>query len=166
MDEGIIQYITNYSGVTFTVNVGAVDVPLLLAGTPDLAQNTSIKHFPEGSGCLIESIQIIFPYQFGLGSNSSPLEFQLGWSDSTGTNTGNLTEFGNAGKILIPQTNQEYTLFNYLNYPSAAADKWKIQIIGVTGGRVNMFNTPAILDTTSQAIRLSLKVRTALAMIA
>jgi hypothetical protein len=163
---GLTHWITNYGNtLTFTANNAVTSQPITLAGLPNLGRTSALVYFPYGDNCLIESISLVLPFQYS-GGEMPPPSVRLGWVDKA-ANNGNLVEFGANGEFSIPEYNQPWDVYNMINMPAgvAAAQPWGIRILAVSGLWANQINGPAILNGTTQACRVFLKVRHTLDMV-
>lgn len=157
-DTGRIDIIR--APVAFTVNVALTDVAI--TGTPvDFLSAGGNPYFDYGDNLFLESYLITLPYQFGQGALNAP-RFQLGFEDLNG-HTGTLFEVGYNGFIMLPDANQEYQLGVLIAQPATVDSDWWITLDDIYFN-VNMFNTPAALDTEELQAEVMLKVRHTLEM--
>lgn len=162
---GVQHWIGNFGATfVFTVNVAVAEVAITIVGTPALVETAALIYFDANDNCFIEQIQLVLPYQF-TGADMPPPSVSLEWFDKIPAN-GPILEFGNAGRLNIPEWNQPIDVQNFIPYPAGAIGDWGIRISAVTGCWANMFNTPAALDTTIQQARVMLRVRHTLQMVA
>ena len=160
--EGLLHYISNNAGVTVTVDTAAKVVNAVLTGTPEFIDNTSNLYFDLKDNVLIEEIQVSLPYQFGQGT-ITPAQIRLSWED-TAAHSGDVTEFGDEGRLYIPDIAQPYSLTNFIEFPATATTKYKLMLTNFDLS-VSMINAPAALHGDVLNINVFLKVRHTLPMI-
>ena len=162
-EVGITSRVATFTGITFTVNTAANDVPLVLAGTPDLLIDGVNGHFLQGENFIIEGFCLSLPYQFGQGEINNggagqPGYFMLGWRDTIGNN-GSLNQVGILGRINISDANYWYETYTFVRQPILVAGNYFMEITGLSYN-VSMFNCPATLNEEVLNAAIHVKVRT------
>lgn len=163
-EKGKVHYIRNNAGITVTVDNTANEVGLILTGTPAIVQEAALPYFAAKDNVMIESITFDFPYQFGQGSLSNPLQIQLYWNDPIAATSGVVPDFGQNGLLFVPDCNVEYPVGAFFEWPALATTKFNFEIRGLFGN-VNMINAPASLNLAVLDAAIYLKVRHTLVMI-
>ena len=105
-----------------------------------------------------------FPYQFGQGSLTAPLQIQLYWNDPIAATSGVVEVFSQNGVLFVPDCNVEYPVGAFFEWPSLATTKFNFEIRGLLGN-VSMINAPAALNLAVLDASIYLKVRHTLVMI-
>lgn len=163
--QGIVQNIYNHTAgqFIFTADNTLSEVSIVTSGEDDLY--SGFNYFPEGCGVLIEAVSIVYPFQYSQG-NIDPIKLNIAWRNKTSTQFGNLEQFGNAGELLIPEPNNFIDVNNYINYPGVPGDGSWVITGDILSGTVNQINGPAILQGLDLDIKIFLRIRTALGMVA
>lgn len=168
---GISHYINTVAGLSFTVDNTIREVDVAKAGLPvSFFDANGFENFQYGENVFIESIRVQLPYGFGNGNNTvaSPAEtgihVELNWRDFNG-NADFLFQFGSNGMTRLPTFNCDLPVNTMIDQPAAIDSKWKIQLPDFEAS-ISMLNVPDILHTDVLLLRVFLKVRHTLAMIA
>lgn len=165
-DQGITNYIATFDQLTFTVDTGATDVPIVWGGAAEFhsADATPDPFFEAGDNIFIENVEIIFPYQFGQGVLSTKLSLSVEWYSDGGLN-GPITNLGDNGRLNVPDPNCLFPVNTPVYYPSPDETKWGLRVNDMDGN-VSMINAPAVLNSEVLLVIAILKVRSTYEMIA
>ena len=162
-EKGLVHYIRNFTGLDFTVDNTLEDVGFSLTGNPSLVQDFAAGYFRAKDNVLIESIVFQLPFQFGQGDITSVMTAELQWNDPTVPATGDILEFGEGGKLFVPDVAVEYNVNAFVVFPAGAVNKFRIQLKNISG-RISMVNCPDLLNGNTYDAAVYLKVRHTLNM--
>lgn len=167
-DTGKAHWLSNNTGINFTVNLAATEVVLNCPAPVDLLPGPagSFPFFQARENIYLESIKLVHPYQFGQGTLRPELaRVQLFWYDAL-ANFNAIDELDYGSTILIPDPNVETELGIFIKYPFLAAERWGLRVMSMDFHRVSMFNVPAALAGVTLDSHFMVKVRHTLPLIA
>lgn len=147
MKQGFTSVLKSAAGgVQFTTNSAVDFVAITQAAPVDmLPAQTGTPFFNEGDNLIIESVGVIFPYQFTWAEKVMSIELEK--QNRSATVTAPLIEFGLGGRFHLPMCN---TMFNFDTFIDADivtfTEDYKIRLKDTIDGQVSMANMPTQLN--------------------
>jgi len=145
----------------FTVNLAALDVPMNVIAVgqgllrPGIFGGVAGYKLQNKDNFNILSCGVIMPYHFG--GSVEPFTVYFSWADGVGT--GNFSNVGDAGALVLPGPSFELACGIYVPWPSGVATGAKVALyMTILSGRVSMIGADPGLAAVTLPVTAWVKI--------